>query len=393
MQRLTEPRWKLLLAAALAGAVLMACQHEMKRTSAPTPSAQQAPFADPGAPDSSERQRDTGGELDVEAGPGERSADPSPVAWEQNELDPQETARRVEEEDAVPLCSVLDSISIGDRGGRPVFRMHVGDTEPIEFAATGELERVLGFWSQDVYIQSIEARKPVMSSKSVFRWSQDLVFEKGCGYMLFIDSKQNNKKLINKSLLFSLFDLVDAIVLLFRHMESSQEVEDEAGELVWTKRFDRAGVPFWAAQRESSVDMILPDPSRRRMRGATSGPRMELTGPVGQQVGQVETGSGDTLRLALSRLRAYGEWRQMPEGMYAREAGHVYPHVLLYLCDYTKEEHQYCGYTEEDFAFILGNAPGLPDPVHRYVAYRVEEDQIATRDTVLTLRTPPSPMP
>jgi len=130
--------------------------------------------------------------------------------------------------------------------------------------------------------------------------------------------------------------------------------------------------------------MAFLDLARRQLRSVPSGPRMELSGSVGRQVARVATGPGDTLRLALSRLRPYGQWHHMPERMHAREAGRVYPHILLYVCDYAKEGHKHCGYTEEDLAFILGNAPSLPDPVYRYVAYRVDGNQIATRDTVLT---------
>jgi len=220
MQRLTDPRWSLLLAAVLAGAVLIACQHEMKRTPAPTTSAQQAPFAVPGDPDSSDRQRDTGGKVDVEAGPGERSADPPPVVWEQKELDPQETARQVEEEDAVPLCSVLDSVSIGDREGRPVFRLHVGGVEPIEFIATGELEKALSFWSHEDYTQV-----PGQGRKGGYEWYKLLFFSRGCGLVSldqFVDTQSSlGSNYYRLEIFIGLYAVGDDVVLMFRHMELS----------------------------------------------------------------------------------------------------------------------------------------------------------------------------
>ena len=61
---------------------------------------------------------------------------------------PLEAARRIEAEKVVPLCSVLDSVSIGDRGGRPVFRLHVGETEPIEFEAGRMMSSIKGSLSR-----------------------------------------------------------------------------------------------------------------------------------------------------------------------------------------------------------------------------------------------------
>jgi hypothetical protein len=299
---------------------------------------------------------------------------------DQEEIVPEEAARLVESDAAVPLCGVLDSISVGDADGRPVFRMHLQSGAPIAFVATGELKEELSFLS---YQSDSNRGKPSFFSYPFY------FFGRGCGMLgasRFVYTGSGvGPDYYGVDFFVGIYAVDEDAVVLLRHMRSTKRVFED-GQKADTRRHDRAGKPLWASRYAGAVSPALVDQARGKNSEEPTGPSLQLAGPVGQQVGQVVVSTDDTLRFEMHRLRPYGEWKHMVEGMHAREEEDVYPHVLLYVCDYEKEEHEHCGYTKEELAFMLSEVPGSSNPIPRYIPYRIDGSQLTTRDSTIDLR-------
>jgi hypothetical protein len=257
--------------------------------------------------------------------------------------------------------------------------MHLQSGTPIAFVATGELKEELSFLS---YQSDSNRGEPRFSSYPFY------FFGRGCGMLgasRFVDTKWGIPDYYSADFFVGIYAVHEDAVVLLRHMRSTRSVF-ENGEDIETRRHDRAGKPLWASRYAGAISPALVDQAREKNSEEPTGPSLQLAGPVGQQVGQVVVSAGNTLRLEMHRLRPYGEWKHMAEGMHVREEEGVYPHVLLYVCDYEKEEHGHCGYTKEELAFMLSEVPGSSNPIPRYIPYRIDGSQLTTRDTTLDLR-------
>jgi hypothetical protein len=302
---------------------------------------------------------------------------------DQEELAPEEAARLVESDAAVPLCGVLDSISVGDADGRPVFRMHLQSGTPIAFVATGELKEELSFWNHREYIRAAprpSAREPD------FGWFRTRSFGRGCGFLNFTQFVESEFSFGTEKIFVGWYAIDDSSILLLRYGATNRGADERVGQMgLGFPKPDRVGGLLWAARRSNEISPMLVDQALSEDTDQPTGPAMLLSGPAGQQVGRIPASNGDTLRVTMSRIRPYGVWRHMPREMHALDGTHAYSHVLFYTCDYGNADHKHCGYSEEEVAFLLSESPEPPTPIYSYVPYRVDGRQLVTPDTVLFL--------